>query len=545
MLGRKHFLIHTTFYLAFFIFFIGVLPLKAEKDFNALQGDEISMIRGDLETIRVKDLKRVSITNPEVADIVNIEDKGILMIAKEAGQTTLFIWDNFGKRSVTIYVANDDLNMIKNRIQEILAKSYVEDVFLDVNSIEGKVVVSGEFSSSKKEEVEKLLEPFEDNVLNLVREKEEEDLIQIDAQIVELNASETKQLGIDWTSALTYTETLPSGTVHDFPDLFKLGKFARTTKILSTLNLLIQEGKGKVLSKPKLVCLSGKEASFLVGGEVPITKNTTSSGGNVQQNVEFKDFGVGLTIRPTIKEHERINIGLEIEVSDLDAANSSGGQPAFTTRNAQTELYLDNGQTVVLAGLIKSSKSSTVRKVPLLGDIPIVGAFFRSKKNTVPDTETELVITLTPTILPQSRKAYSQTQVSTSDLEMAEEYADNSFSPTTADVSDQALKTKIFISPEMMPYLQSLQDAIAQRIVYPEKARRYGWEGTVKLALHIFNDGTLASASVRESSGYDLFDEDALNLIKNLAPYSAFPSDTNLQELTVTVPIVYNLDGGL
>jgi TonB family protein len=96
----------------------------------------------------------------------------------------------------------------------------------------------------------------------------------------------------------------------------------------------------------------------------------------------------------------------------------------------------------------------------------------------------------------------------------------------------------------MVTYIQSLQDSIAQRIVYPEKARRYGWEGTVKLALHLFRDGTLASASIRESSGYELFDEEALNLVKNLAPYSAFPSEAALQELTVTVPIVYNLDQG-
>ena len=104
------------------------------------------------------------------------------------------------------------------------------------------------------------------------------------------------------------------------------------------------------------------------------------------------------------------------------------------------------------------------------------------------------------------------------------------------------MSAKTFVPKETASYIRTIQQRIAERIAYPEQARKYGWEGTVKLALHILNDGTLAHASIRESSGYDLFDENALTTVKNLAPYSSFPADLNLQELTVTIPIVYSFN---
>ena len=94
----------------------------------------------------------------------------------------------------------------------------------------------------------------------------------------------------------------------------------------------------------------------------------------------------------------------------------------------------------------------------------------------------------------------------------------------------------------MVSYVQIIQQRIAQQIVYPDKARQYGWEGTVKLALHILSDGTLVQAVVKQPSGYDLFDDQALNIAKNLAPYASFPSELTLQELTITVPIIYSLE---
>ena len=512
--------------------------------------DEIDIIKGDLETIQVFDLTRISITQPEIADIANIDSDHILMLAKQSGQTTLFIWDKYGKRSILIRVLEDDLNLVKSRLQQLLGEAGIKGIQFDINKLEGKLIASGEVAEDQKEALNRLLDPFSGSLVNLVKDKKEEDLIQIDAQISELSSSYSKNMGFEWTSALTYAETLPGFNPNAPTDFFKIGDFHRTTQILANINALITEGKGRVLSKPKLVCISGKEASFLVGGEIPITTTTASSGGNVQENVEYRNYGVNLTVSPTIRNN-KVDIVLNINVSDIDASNSVGKNVAFTTRTAQTQLYLDNGQTVVLAGLIKHNEGETIRRIPILSDIPIVGAVFRSRKNPTANTETELIITLTPTILTQkgeiaSSENYNVTTTDVTDQSMKTTETKLPSEPTSATsksfVSSSAMTTKTFIPQEMASYMRSIQRRIAQKVIYPEKARQYGWEGTVKLALHILNDGTLAHATVRESSGYDLFDQDALNAAKNLAPYSEFPSELNLQEVTVTIPIVYSLN---
>jgi TonB family protein len=117
-------------------------------------------------------------------------------------------------------------------------------------------------------------------------------------------------------------------------------------------------------------------------------------------------------------------------------------------------------------------------------------------------------------------------------------YSQKAFSK---DNSKAAGSASPFI-PSGITYSELVQRRIANAIVYPEEARQYGWEGTVKLALHILSDGTLVYAAVKESSGHKLFDESALQAAKNSAPYAVFPPDSDLQELNVTVPIVYSLE---
>ena len=109
-------------------------------------------------------------------------------------------------------------------------------------------------------------------------------------------------------------------------------------------------------------------------------------------------------------------------------------------------------------------------------------------------------------------------------------------------VAGGPMLTRTYIPEEMVPYMQTIQQQVASKVSYPDQARQYGWGGTVKLASHILNDGTLANASVRESSGYDVLDDNALSTAKNLSPYSAFPSNLKLQDVTVTIPIVYSLN---
>lgn len=543
-------------FLSFIIIFVGLYACEPRKSFakggtsaeeviDTIYIDEVNMVLGELTQLKVYSLTRLSMTDPEIADVVDADDQEVLLIAKNVGQTPLFIWDEHGKRVIMINVSGAELNVIKNRIQKLLNDAELYHVYLTINKNEGKVVITGTVPEYKEPIFQDIIINFDDHVISLVEQQDIEDLIQIDVQITELSTTLTKSMGIDWASAggqgdtgsgaginIDYGEDLPDfdGSIGDF---FKIGDFRRTSALIATVNALLEEGMGRVLSQPKLVVLSGEEASFLVGGEIPI-RTTTSSGTSTQENVEFKEYGVGMTITPTIRKN-KIDVVMNLEISDVDASNAVGEDVAFVTRSASTQLFLDDGQTIVLAGLIQQRHGELIKKVPYLGSIPILGLVFRSRSNPTPDQDTEVVISITPHRIdtglnPLTAKEKSQKE-------------QPSYTKTSRAVSPDKPTTPatITIPDEMKDYVRAVQKKISQQVVYPREAKEYGWEGTVKLGLHILNDGTLAYALVKESSGHEIFDDYALNTAKNSAPYEGFPTDTDLQELNITIPIVYSL----
>lgn len=520
--------------------------------------DDVHLLKGELVSLSVNMLTRVSVSNPSVADIVKAEDNEILLVGQGGGQTALFIWDADGKRTLMVYVTSQDLAVTKDRLEKLLKAVNIAEVVLEINEQEGKIVVSGDIPAHKKEQFDQVVGSFGEDVVNLAKKEEIEDLIQIDVQITELSTSLSKNLGIEWftgtqstsgtniTTAYgegftpTYGEIFPTldGSMGDY---FKIGQFQRTSNsaIVAQINALVEEGEAKILSQPKMVVVNGKEASFLVGGQIPLRTTTSNSGGGSQENVSFRQYGISMTITPEIKK-EKISIALNVEVSDIDAANQVGDDVAYTTRSAQTQLYLQEGETIVLAGLIKQNRSQNIKKVPFLGDIPIVGLLFRNKSNPVADQDLELVISLTPTILTRNR---SSTERSGEAKNKTPDSGDDVRRVSGLDMGSggKAPSSYAAISKEMEEYVSSIQQKIAQAIMYPQEAQRHGWEGTVKLGLLILNDGTLATALVKESSGHEIFDENALTIAQNNAPYASFPADTDLKELNVTIPIVYSL----
>ncbi len=530
------------------------------------KGASIDLIAGDLETISVKSLTRVSVTNPDIADVANVEADKITILGKKPGQTIVFLWDDAGKHSVVVHVASQDMSLTRARIMKILEKAQITGVTVEENVEEGRVILSGSLLKDEKEALEKVLEPFSDDTINLVKEKVEDDLVQIDMQVTELSSTLEKSLGINWAGGasgnplkLNYDETLPAAT-GKAKNLFKIGDFNRTTAMIATVNALIEEGKGRVLSRPRLVVVSGKEASFLVGGEIPIKSTTTNStGGSTTENTTFKQYGVNMTISPTIKEN-KINVLLKVDVSDVDPASDSrlGNDIAFVTRNAQTELLLEDKQTIVLAGLIRHVEGEKVVGVPFLSKLPLVGGVFRNRKTTVPNSETELVISLTPTIL--RSKIYAESEVvlpSAKTKQLVEDveapFEKRSLKEPVVPVQEKAVEPKAVVAPVIpapivqapaepsMPYSSMIQQKIAKAISYPYEALQNNWQGTVRLKLHILKDGTLATANVLQSSGHEVFDQDAINTAKIVAPYPAFPAGMSSQEdLIVTVPIVYS-----
>ena len=535
---------------------------SAANDFSSLdsvQLDEINMTRGELVTVKVTGLTRVSVADPGIADIADANSDEILLVGQRVGQTALFIWDENGKRTLMIYVYDQDLDLVKNRIKRVLGVADIHEIKMSVNEQEGKVYLTGEVPEDKKKRYDEAIMAFSDSIVDLTESEKIEDLVQIDMQITEMSMSVTKSLGIDWftgTQTGTGTDLRTTSSSQFTPvyseifpnlepgsdDFFKIGQFQRTSNsaLLARINALVQEGKARILSKPKIVVISGEQASFLVGGEVPIRTTTISDSGGSQENVSFKEYGISMTMTPTIKKNEKVDIIMNVEVSDIDAATAStiSDDLAFSTRSASTRLYLDDNQTIILAGLIKKQESEIERRIPFISKVPIMGILFRSKANPVPQTDLELVIAMTPHILRQRQPAASAMPTG------KEEMMASSAMSLTGAVPILRKKSPYYlgIPKEMTDYVSNGQRQISQAIKYPPEARQYGWEGTVKLGVLILNDGTLAFALVKESSGHDIFDEVALNTTKRLAPFSAFPPDTDLQELNMTIPIVYSLN---
>lgn len=524
------------------IFFSSQIPLSYAEAIDSLYVDEINLVKGELETVTVYSLTRLSLTDPSVADIISADDKQLLFIAKAPGQTTLFIWDEHGKRALTVNVYPQDLYLMKERMSKLLQTADITEIKLEINAAEGKIMVLGDVPEHKKALFDQIVGLFSSNVISFSKTEEIQDLIQIDMQVTELNETLAETIGIDWNDALTYNETKPTFDDGTISDLLKIGDFARATALAATVNALVTEGKGRVLSKPRLVVLSGKEASFLVGGQIPIRTTTVSETGAVQENIEFKDYGVSMNITPTLKKG-KIDILLKVNVSDVDtsSAGTSTSSVGFTTRTASTQLYLDDGQLIVIAGLIKRNNSTKVGKVPFLGDIPLLGLLFRNKSSPA-ELDQELVISLTPHILTK-RGEGSSTASTKKDIYVAAPKSQGSAPDAKASevIPESSTETLGIPSSGMIEYARAVQRRVMQAIDYPSEAVEKGWEGTVKLALLIQKDGTLLLASVKESSGYQIFDDYTLNTAKSIAPYSSFPADAALQELNVTIPVVYSL----
>jgi pilus assembly protein CpaC len=238
--------------------------------------------------------------------------------------------------------------------------------------------------------------------------------VMLEVRVSEISRSLLKRLAINFNymgsssgsmgfSLLSKLTTLPGGTfptstmkVSDAVNaIFRF--FSSDTAWTVFIDALKEEGLLKVLAEPTLITLSGKTANFLAGGEFPIPVPQSSGAGGTVITIEYKPFGIGLNFTPTVLSNKKINMVVAPEVSDLDFSNalttSGFVVPALTTRRVSTVIELADGQSFAIAGLLKDDVRSIVSKFPLLGDIPILGALFRSSSFQKNDTELIVIVT--------------------------------------------------------------------------------------------------------------------------------------------------------
>jgi pilus assembly protein CpaC len=395
------------------------------------EGQMINLPRG---------ISSVWTSNPKVADVYVSNARQINVFGKEAGEATVIATASDGS---VVYGANVRVNQNLPSIDNILAEA-LPGSNIHVTSVGQVAVINGTVESpddaaQAQELVRAMLNPGVKagdplNIVPVNRLKTATPLqVMLKVRIAEMNRSLVKKMGVNLLNRSTggtlfgigrgnpgtinvakgppdpvtgvVQETVTGATFNMLTGGTTLGLFGRIfgTDLLGTLDLLENDGVVSTLAEPNLTALSGETASFLAGGEFPIPVTQ----GNQAVTIEYKEYGVGLAFTPIVLADGRISMRVRPEVSQLSDAGSVklGGYtvPALTTRRAETTVELGSGQSFMIAGLLQNSNSNSIEKAPFLGDLPVIGALFRS--TSYQRNETELVLIVTPYLVrPASRQ---------------------------------------------------------------------------------------------------------------------------------------------
>lgn len=357
-------------------------------------------------------VKRVSLVAPEVADALVLTPRQIYLTGKAPGVTTLTLWEAQDTVSAVVHI---EVTPDISRLKEILYRVLPNEKEIQVSATHDHITISGSVSSTASlSQVLALAESyFPGKVVNLLQVSGVHQ-VMLEVRVAEMSRSLLRRLGFNFNYVSNSGQNIGLSLLNNLtrlPDAgFPNAGIAVTEKINAIFRFLGQgatwtvfidalkeEGLLKILAEPTLITLSGKTANFLAGGEFPIPV-PQASGGGVSITIDYKPFGVGLNFTPTVLNDKKISMQVSPEVSELDfskAVTISGFVvPAITTRRVSTVIELGDGQSFAIAGLIKSDVREIVSKFPLLGDIPILGALFRS--TNFQKNETELIIIVTP-----------------------------------------------------------------------------------------------------------------------------------------------------
>lgn len=396
---------------------IGLLLAATMLSFgSACAAEPVEVSLNESKYMAASGITRLAVGNPAIADVQLLSSGDFLLVGKKAGTTSLIVWSDGGRRTeYTVYVAGNDRGMA-SAIQDAIGYPKVH-----VQMIEDRVMLRGKVENQYEHDIALKIAGLYtggdgSGVIDLL-EMEHPSQIRLEAQIIEINSDYTKNLGIQYWSQ-TPGSNSNSGSSSDNPNnnitvgtagLFYGGEdFSSSRKhggwlgshvanVNVTLQALINEGKARILSRPSITTMSGKTANILIGGRIPIPV----SDGNGNVSIDWHEYGVKLNIEPVVDSEDKITSKVHAEVSTLDYSHGvkidSFSVPGIATREAESEVNVRSGMTMAIGGLINSEDAKIVSKIPLLGDLPIIGRFFRHTSNT--RDKRELIILITPTLV--------------------------------------------------------------------------------------------------------------------------------------------------
>jgi len=353
-------------------------------------------------------LQRIAVGDPAVVDVLVMKGShagSVLLVAKAPGSTNVLLWER-GRDEPTVWNVN---------VVDAAAQAALDGSGPKVKGYGGAAVLSGSSASLDAHEravaVGKRMGGKDGTVID-ASTVGNRSVVQVDVRVVEFSRSVLKEAGLNFfkqsngfafgafspgglqsvtggaTSAFAATGGIPLASA------FNLVVTSAGRGIFGNISILEANNLARVLAQPTLVALSGQSASFLAGGEIPVPVPQALGA----TAIDWKQYGVGLTLTPTVLSQHRIALKVAPESSQLDFQHgvtiNSVSVPAITTRRADTTVELGDGESFVIGGLIDRETMSNISKVPVLGDLPIIGAFFKSLNYQQNDKE--LVIIVTP-----------------------------------------------------------------------------------------------------------------------------------------------------
>jgi pilus assembly protein CpaC len=382
-------------------------------------------------------VKRVSVGNPKILDVVVLSPREIQLVPSTIGETNLVLWDPAGAPQAAIDIhVGAAFTQIERQLRKLLGTDEIH-----VDSAGEAVVLSGSVASpAQVERAIAIAQAFfpedpESKVVNAL-EVGGNQQVMIEVIFAEMTKTLGRRFAVNWdtiirtgaktfafssfldgltsldndadSNALLLTDRVnlvgafansDSFAFSAFIDVAKqkgLAKVLARPAFSAFIDVAKQKGLAKVLARPTLIARSGQHASFLVGGEIPVPIAQGGAFGSI--TIEWKSFGVGMDFSPVVLGEDRIFLEISPEVSEPDLTlgivRSGVLTPGFVTRRSSTAIELGDGQSFAIAGLLRDSVKESVEKFPLLGDIPVLGALFRSSQYR--REETELVMIVTP-----------------------------------------------------------------------------------------------------------------------------------------------------
>lgn len=362
----------------------------------------LTVSKGKSETIRVSEpFENVVVGDPETADVAPLTDQTLYVLGRKLGTTNISLY-NADKQLIA--VIDVEVSHDKSSLTEAIRRA-VPAANVKVKTINGRILLEGTVPDAVAlDRVLQIAEDFAPKEVTNGLSVGSNQQVTLEVRFLEVNRNNGRDLGINWNvafkdfSAATLTATPGTPIAAAFAQILGGGQ----NRLDAAIDALEEKGVVRRLAEPNLAALSGETASFLAGGEfpVPVARDVDDEGGSTI-TVVFKKFGVGLSFTPTVLGNGLINLLVEPEVSEIDRTFqvSENGLviPSFRVSRAKTTIELRDGQSFALAGLLQTINDRTASQVPWVGDVPVLGALFRS--TGFRKRETELVIIVTPRLV--------------------------------------------------------------------------------------------------------------------------------------------------